>query len=129
MGFPRSSPPDTEPSSWEQADQTPSVALHSACGDDTADASRGHVAATPEPLLTGAAALAEKARQDSAEFAEAEGSRCQGRYVIITEVDGQEVAFGPYFDEEAARRELLRLDQPAKIVELYSRSDHVFERD
>jgi len=94
------------------------------------DASTACAKAAAEPLLTGTATLANKAGEDPSKSAEEVYQRQRhGRYVIITDVDGQEVAIGPYPDERAAGAQLRHLVSPARIVALLSGSDHRLGRE
>jgi len=94
------------------------------------DASTACTKAAAEPLLTGTATLANKAGEDPSKSAEEVYQRQRhGRYVIITDVDGQEVAIGPYPDERAAGAQLRHLVSPARIVALLSGSDHRLGRE
>jgi hypothetical protein len=104
MGFPCfSTLLNARPDAPALAGRVLSVLLQSACKD----ASGACANAAAEPLLTGTAALADKAREDPSKSAEEAYQRQrQGRYVIVTDVDGQEVAIVPYLDEQAARAQL-----------------------
>ena len=72
-------------------------------------------------LLAGAAALANKVRQEAPkrvqEFRE---KRLAGRCVVLTEVDGREVAIGPYGDEVAARQAVATMTGTTRVVRLVS---------
>jgi hypothetical protein len=80
-------------------------------------------AATVAALLAGAAALANKVREEAPkkvqEFRE---KRVAGRCVILGEVAGREVAIGPYRDAGAAREDTGRVPGSARVVELMSQT-------
>ena len=71
-------------------------------------------------LLAGAAALANKVRQEAPKkVREIRQKRVAGRYVLVTGAP-REVAVGPYPDEEAARQDLVNFAEVPRVVELLS---------
>lgn len=74
-------------------------------------------------LLAGAAALANKVRQEAPKKLEQiREKRAAGRCVIVTEADGQMLAIGPFKDDDAARQELFNVGGAPRVVELMSES-------
>jgi hypothetical protein len=72
-------------------------------------------------VLAGAAALANKVRQEAPKkLQQIREKRVAGRCVIITEADGQMLAIGPFKDDEAARQDLFKVGGTPRIVELVS---------
>jgi hypothetical protein len=78
---------------------------------------------TAAALVAGAAALANKVRKEAPKKArEVREKRLAERRIIITEVGGRPVAFGPYRDEQAARQDLTRIPGAPQVLELKSRT-------
>ncbi len=74
-------------------------------------------------LLAGAAALANKVRQKAPKkVQELREKRTAGRYVILSDVGGRQVAIGPYPDESAARQDTVKLAGVPHLIELVSQS-------
>jgi len=70
-------------------------------------------------LLAGAAALANKVRQEAPKkVQQIREKRAEGRYVIVTEVDGRMLAIGPYKDEASAEPQAFRVGGNPHVVEL-----------
>lgn len=72
-------------------------------------------------VLAGAAALANKVRQDAPKrWQEIREKRVAGRCVILMEVAGRQVAVGPYRNDTAARQDSAKLTGAPKVIELIS---------
>lgn len=72
-------------------------------------------------LLAGAAALANKVRQEAPKKVhELREKRAAGRCVILTEADGRALAIGPYKNDEAARQDVFKVGGAPRVVELVS---------
>ena len=72
-------------------------------------------------VLAGAAALANKVRQDGPKkVQELRNKRTAGRHVILTEIDGRTVAVGPFPDDTTARASVSKVMGETRIVELVS---------
>ena len=70
-------------------------------------------------LLAGAAALANKVRQEAPKKVhELREKRAEGRCVIVTEVDGRMLAIGPYKDAASAEQQAFRVGGDPHVVEL-----------
>jgi len=70
-------------------------------------------------LLAGAAALANKVRQEAPKkVQQLREKRAEGRCVIVTEVDGRMLAIGPYKDAASAEPHVFRVGGNPHIVEL-----------
>ena len=72
-------------------------------------------------VLAGAAAVANKVRQEAPKkVKEIREKRVAGRCVILTEVDGRQVAIGPYPDNRAASQDSGKMTVAPQVVELMS---------
>lgn len=72
-------------------------------------------------LLAGAAALANKVRQEAPKKVhELREKRVAGRCVILTEADGRALTIGPYKNAEAAQEDLFKVGGAPRVVELVS---------
>lgn len=72
-------------------------------------------------LIAGAAALANKVRQEAPKMVQGiREKRAAGRCVIVTEANGEALAIGPFKDDEAARQDLFKVGGSPRIVELVS---------
>ena len=72
-------------------------------------------------LLTGAAALANKVRQEAPKkVKQIREKRVAGRCVIVTEANDATLAIGPYKDEETAQKDLFKVGGTPRVVELVS---------
>jgi hypothetical protein len=72
-------------------------------------------------LLAGAAALANKVRQEAPKkVQEIREKRVAGRCVILTEADGRSLAIGPYKNDEAAREDIFKVGGTPRVIELVS---------
>lgn len=72
-------------------------------------------------LLAGAAALANKVRQEAPKKVQGmREKRAAGRCVILTEADGRALAIGPYKNAEAAQEDLFKVGGAPRVVELVS---------
>jgi len=90
-------------------------------GKDTESGSGTKI--TAAALVAGAAALANKVRKEAPKKArEVREKRLADRRIIITEISGRPVAFGPYRDEQAARQDLTRVPGAPQVLELKSRT-------
>src|SRR4051812_24446499 len=70
-------------------------------------------------LLAGAAALANKVRQEAPKkVQQLREKRAAGRCVIVTEVDGRMLAIGPYKDEASAEPRAFKVGGAPRLVEL-----------
>lgn len=81
-------------------------------------------------LVAGAAALANKVRQEAPKkVQEIRHKRAAGRCVILTEINGRQVAIGPYRDEQAARQDTVKVDGIPHLVELLPQSAYFPPQD
>jgi hypothetical protein len=72
-------------------------------------------------VLAAAAALANKVRQEAPKrVQEIRQKRVAGRCVILAEVDGRQVAIGPYRDDQAARQDVAKVTGVPTVIELVS---------
>ena len=72
-------------------------------------------------LLAGAAALANKVRQEAPKkVLEMREKRVAGRCVILTEADGRSLAIGPYKNDDAARQDIFKVGGAPRVIELVS---------
>jgi hypothetical protein len=86
---------------------------------------KGTVAA----VLAGAAAVANKVRQEAPKkVKEIREKRAAGRCVILTEVEGRQVAIGPYRDDQTARQDLGTVTGAPRVVELMSPTAYLGQR-
>jgi hypothetical protein len=89
-------------------------------GDETEPADGGSKAKTAV-VLAGAAALANKVRQEAPKMLQQmREKRAAGRCVIVTEADDRALAIGPYKNDEAARHDLFKVGGTSRVVELMS---------
>lgn len=87
--------------------------------DEAGESEGGKVKAAA--LLAGAAALANKVRQEAPKKVhELREKRAAGRCVILTEADGRALAIGPYKNAEAAQEDLFKVGGAPRVVELVS---------
>ena len=97
----------------------PTSGGNSKTGDDDSDDGGSKIKAAA--LLAGAAAIANKVRQEAPrkvqEFRE---KRAAGRCVIVTEVDGRFLVIGPYKDDDAAQQDIFKVGGTAHVAELMS---------
>jgi hypothetical protein len=71
--------------------------------------------------LAAAAALANKVRQEAPKkMQEIRQRRMAGRCVVLAEVDGRQVAIGPYRDDRAARQGSANVTGVTTVIELVS---------
>jgi hypothetical protein len=76
-------------------------------------------------LLAGAAALANKVRQEAPKkVQEIRQKRAAGRCVILTEHDGRLIAVGPYPDEQAARQDSVKVTGAPSVIELMTQQTY-----
>lgn len=81
-------------------------------------------------LLTGAAALADKVRTEAPKkIREAREKRVAGQCVILTEVDGEAVAVGPYRNDHAARLDMARVSGSPRVAPLLSHTAYFDTQD
>ena len=72
-------------------------------------------------VLAAAAALANKVRQEAPKKVhEIRQRRVAGRCVVLAEVDGRQVAIGPYRDDRAARQDSANFAGVPTVIELVS---------
>ena len=72
-------------------------------------------------VLAAAAAVANKVRQEAPKkVQEIRQMRVAGRCVVLAEVDGRQVAIGPYRDERAARQDSANITGVPTVIELVS---------
>ena len=88
-------------------------------GKSEADDEEGGGKVKAAALLAGAAALANKLRQEAPKkVQELREKRAAGQCVILTESEGRSVAIGPYRDEATAYEDISRAPVGARVVEL-----------
>lgn len=76
-------------------------------------------------MVAGAVAVANKVRKEAPKVVhQVRERRLAGRCVIVTEVDGQFLAIGPYKDEDSARKDAFKVGGTPHVAEL--RSDTAF---
>lgn len=81
-------------------------------------------------LLNDAAALANKVRREAPKrIREAREKRVAGRCVILTEVDGRQLAIGPYPDDQAAHQDTTRVSGTPHVIELFSQAAYFGPED
>jgi hypothetical protein len=74
-------------------------------------------------VLTGAATLVSKVRAETPKkIREAREKRVAGRHVILTEVDGRQVAIGPYSNDQAAHQDTVKVTGVPQVIELRSQT-------
>jgi hypothetical protein len=74
-------------------------------------------------LLAGSVALANKLRREvPRKVQEIRQQRVAGRCVILTELDGHEVAIGPYPNNQAAIKDTVHVTGAPQVVELIART-------
>jgi hypothetical protein len=85
---------------------------------------------TVTALLAGVGTLANKVRTAAPKkVREAREKRVAGRRVILTEVDGRQVAIGPYSNDAAARQDTVRVSGAPHVVELLSQTAYFGTQD
>lgn len=112
-------PAEPTPITAEPAAVTPPTP---APGEGAEESPPGGVRKVKVPaVLAGAAAVAKKVRQEAPKkVQEIREKRVAGRCVILTEVEGRQVAIGPYRDDQAARQDTGRVTVAPRVVELMS---------
>ena len=86
---------------------------------ETRDSGDGSSKVKTAAVVAGAAALANKVRQEAPKMLnQLRERRITGRRVIITEVDGRFLAIGPYKNEDEARQDAFKVGGNPHIAEL-----------
>jgi hypothetical protein len=86
---------------------------------DADDSGEGGSKVKTAAVVAGAAALANKVRQEAPKVLhQLRERRIAGRHVIITEVDGRFLAIGPYKNEDDARKDGFKVGGTPRIAEL-----------
>lgn len=81
-------------------------------------------------LRAGAAALANKVRTEvPKKVREAREKRVAGRCVILTEVNGRQLAIGPYPNDQAAHQDTARVSGTPHVVELLPQTAYFGTQD
>lgn len=95
-----------------------------------AEESRGGAGQKVTALLSGAAALANKVRTEAPKkIREAREKWVAGQFVILTEVDGEAVAVGPYRNDHAAHQDIARVSGAPRVVALLTRTAYFGSED
>jgi len=124
---------DTDPDVAEPAEPTtppapavpPTIPTTPTTEDQTKHAKdyRQRAGQNVKAVLTGAATLVSKVRAETPKkIREAREKRVAGRRVILTEVDGRQVAIGPYSNDQAAHQDKAKVTGAPQVIELRSKT-------